>query len=396
MIARHGKGHKITPTHVNNMANIQALKDEGVTHIIATTAVGSLNRDIRRGDIVLADQFIDFTKHRKNSFVDDFEDGINHAAMPEPTDKEMRKLLFVIGTELGLRIHRKGTVVTIEGPRLSTKAESRMFQSWGADIINMSIAPEAALANEAKIPYAVVAMSTDYDCCFDDIPAATWEDIIKVFEENSERVKRLILAAIPRIGKGETVSEGKAAAAEKTAKLEKTLIDLRKVIRTIPDFPKKGVMFRDITTLLLDPEAYRHTVEQMIEKVALKKIDKIVGIESRGFIFGGAMAFQMGIGFVPCRKAGKLPGETVFEEYELEYGKDKIEMHKDAISEGDRVLIIDDLIATGGTAKACANLVEKMGGTVESIGFVIGLPDLGGIKKLDGYPIFQLVDFEGD
>ena len=199
LLARHGKKHTITPTQVNYRANIWALKQEGCTHIIATTACGSLREEIGRGDLVILDQFIDFTRHRSITFHDNFNDGPKHTPMAEPFDKKLREILAKTGKELGYKIHEKSTVITIEGPRFSTKAESKMFRSWGADLINMSIAPEATLANEAGIPYAAVAMSTDYDCWFEGEESVTWEQILKVFHENAEKVKQLLVRVIPQI-----------------------------------------------------------------------------------------------------------------------------------------------------------------------------------------------------
>ncbi len=171
-------------------------------------------------------------------------------------------------------------------------------------------------------------------------------------------------------------------------------------IRTIPDHPKKGIMFRDITTLIKDPVGFRLVIDTLTQRYISNdiKFDVIVGIESRGFIIGGALAYTLGMGFVPVRKKGKLPGETVSHEYELEYGTDTIEMHKDSINKGDRVLVIDDLLATGGTALAAAVLIKKLGGTVAEMAFIVDLPDVGGSKKLisEGYKIFCLTQFEGD
>ncbi len=200
LISRHGKQHTITPTHVNNRANIDALKKEKCTHIIATTACGSLRKNIGRGDLVILDQFIDFTRLRNLSFYDKFEPHKPiHVSMAEPFSKELREILIDTAKELKLKHHGKGTVITIEGPRFSTKAESKMFSSWGADVINMSIAPECILANEAEIPYAVVAMSTDYDCLFDDVEPVTWEEILKVFKQNVDKVTSLLIKSIPKI-----------------------------------------------------------------------------------------------------------------------------------------------------------------------------------------------------
>jgi 5'-methylthioadenosine phosphorylase len=199
LLSRHGNRHQYSPTQVNNRANIRALKETGVTHILATTACGSLRRKIGRGHFVIVDQFIDFTRFRKNTFFDSFENGTKHTTMPEPFDAGLRKALFATSVDLDFPTHDGGTVVTIEGPRFSTRAESHMFRAWGADIINMSTAPEAMLANEAEIPYATVAMSTDYDCWKEDEAPVSWEEIIAVFNQNADRVKKLLIKAIPRI-----------------------------------------------------------------------------------------------------------------------------------------------------------------------------------------------------
>jgi 5'-methylthioadenosine phosphorylase len=178
---------------VNNLANIHALKEAGCTHILATTACGSLREEIGRGDLVIPDQFIDFTRHRINTFYDAFEPGdMKHTPMADPFDKEMREGLYATAQKMGLRCHPAGTLVTIEGPRFSTRAESKMFRLWGADIINMSVAPEAALANEAGIPYAAIAMSTDYDSWREDEEPVRWEEVLKVFRENVHHVTELI------------------------------------------------------------------------------------------------------------------------------------------------------------------------------------------------------------
>ena len=199
IIARHGRRHQFSPTQVNYRANVQALKDQGVTHILATSACGSLRNRIERGDFVIIDQFIDFTKHRQATFFDSFENGAGHTAMAEPFDARLRKVLFETAGELGYRAHHGGTMVTIEGPRFSTRAESHMFRTMGGDVINMSVATEAALANEAEIPYAVVAMSTDYDCWKADEAPVTWEEILSVFNENASNVKKLLANVIPKI-----------------------------------------------------------------------------------------------------------------------------------------------------------------------------------------------------
>ena len=174
-------------------------------------------------------------------------------------------------------------------------------------------------------------------------------------------------------------------------------MDLKTAIRTIPDYPKPGIMFRDITTLLGDPRAFRRAVDELVQPFAGKKIDKIAGIEARGFILGGAVAHQLSVGFIPIRKKGKLPHKTVAVEYALEYGTDCIEMHLDACAAGEKVMLIDDLIATGGTALAAIELLKKVGAEVVAAGFVIDLPELGGADKLRaaGVPVSTLIGFEG-
>jgi adenine phosphoribosyltransferase len=169
-------------------------------------------------------------------------------------------------------------------------------------------------------------------------------------------------------------------------------------IRTIPDHPKPGIQFRDITTLLQDPEGLRMSVEGLVKPFRDEKIDKVVAIEARGFILGGAVAVELGAGFVPVRKPGKLPHETIGKDYELEYGTDRIEMHTDAIAPGDRVLLIDDLIATGGTAEAAIHVIERSGGKLVGVGVVIDLPDVGGRKRIEalGHELLALCAFEGE
>jgi adenine phosphoribosyltransferase len=175
---------------------------------------------------------------------------------------------------------------------------------------------------------------------------------------------------------------------------------IKSLIRTIPDYPKKGIMFRDITTLIKDPVGFRLVIDSLTQRYVRGDVDfdVIVGIESRGFIIGGALSYTLGKGFVPVRKSGKLPSEKITHEYELEYGTDRIEMHTDALDKGAKVLLIDDLLATGGTALAAAALVEKLGGIVSEMAFIVDLPDVGGRRKLieKGYRVFALTEFEGD
>jgi 5'-methylthioadenosine phosphorylase len=196
ILARHGKTHATMPTRINFRANITALKDEGCSHILAATAVGSLREEIKPGNLAFPDQFIDFTRLRDLTF---FEDKVVHTPMSRPFDKNLRDLLCRLCGELGFPFNTDVTVVTIEGPRFSTKAESLMFRQWGADIINMSTCPEVILANELGIPYQAIAMSTDYDCWKDDDAPVTFEIVLRRMKENSEKVKRLLMEAVGRI-----------------------------------------------------------------------------------------------------------------------------------------------------------------------------------------------------
>jgi len=199
ILSRHGRNHTIPPTQVNYRANIQALKNQNCTHILATTACGSLREEIKRGDIVILDQFIDLTRFRPITFFETFPPGAEnakHTPMADPFSELLRQRLIASAKQLGLNFHKTGTVITIEGPRFSTRAESRMFRIWGADVVNMSLAPEVILANETGIPYAAVAISTDYDCWKTDEAPVDWSEVLKIFETNVRNVKNLLLQTI--------------------------------------------------------------------------------------------------------------------------------------------------------------------------------------------------------
>lgn len=174
-------------------------------------------------------------------------------------------------------------------------------------------------------------------------------------------------------------------------------MSIKSYIRTIPHYPKQGILFRDITTLLKDPIGFRILVDELVTRYSNAGVNKIAGIESRGFILGAPLAYALGIGFVPIRKKGKLPAETVGQDYELEYGVDRIEIHADAINPGERILLVDDLIATGGTAEAAVTLIRKLGGEIVECAFAIDLPDIGGSQRLTalGVDVFSLTAFEG-
>ena len=206
IIARHGKDHSIYPTGVNYRANIWALKAQGCTHVLASTAVGSLREEIAPGHLVFPNQFIDHTRKRKVTFFDEKE--VVHTAMAEPFCQNLIDLLSSSADELQLSYHKNRTVVTIEGPRFSTKAESHMFRSWNADVINMSTVPEVALAREKHMHYAAIAMSTDYDCWHEEEEPVTWEMIVEVMKKNAGNVINLFLNVIPKLTEYEDMCSG--------------------------------------------------------------------------------------------------------------------------------------------------------------------------------------------
>lgn len=178
---------------------------------------------------------------------------------------------------------------------------------------------------------------------------------------------------------------------------QENLALIKSSIKSIPDYPKPGILFRDVTSLMEDPSAYRATMQVLLEKYRGKGITKVIGTEARGFLFGAPLALELGVGFVPVRKPGKLPREVIGEDYELEYGQDTLEIHIDAIVEGDNVLLVDDLLATGGTIEATTKLVRRLGGVVEEAAFVINLPELGGEDRLKGIGlnVYSICDFDG-
>ncbi len=173
-------------------------------------------------------------------------------------------------------------------------------------------------------------------------------------------------------------------------------MDLKQTIRSIPDWPIQGVIFRDLTTLMLDPAAFRQSCDILYERYRDQSVDKIVGIDARGFVFGSVLAYKMGIGFIPVRKKGKLPWKTIPETYSLEYGEDTLEIHEDAIEQGENVVIVDDLIATGGTVGATVSLVRKLGARILECAFIVELPDLKGREKIKDCPVFAITEFEGE
>jgi len=173
-------------------------------------------------------------------------------------------------------------------------------------------------------------------------------------------------------------------------------MDLKETIRSLPDWPIKGVIFRDLTTLMQNPDAFRESCDILFERYKDMGIDKIVGIDARGFVFGAVLAYKLGIGFVPVRKKGKLPWKTIQETYSLEYGEDTLEIHEDAVEKGEKVIIVDDLIATGGTIGATVKLVKKLGADILECAFVVELPELKGRNQIQGCKVFAITEFEGE
>lgn len=200
LLKRHGEQHTITPSNVNYRANIQCLKDLGCENIIATTACGSLREEIKPGDFIIVDQFVDFTRLRKNTFYDSFEPGnLKHYPMANPYSEKLRNIIIRASENLNINLHNKGTIITIEGPRFSTKAESNMFRLWGADLINMSTATETALAVEAEIPYAVIAIATDYDSWKDEEESVSIDLVLKIFKNSIDKLLTLLTQTVKLI-----------------------------------------------------------------------------------------------------------------------------------------------------------------------------------------------------
>ena len=426
-LPRHGRGHRLGPSEINYRANIDVLKRAGVTELLSVSAVGSLKEPLAPGTFVLVDQFIDFTSARASSF---FGPGlVAHVSMAQPVCARLREALEVSAKAAGLGVVQGGTYLAMEGPQFSSLAESKLYRSWGCDVIGMTNLPEAKLSREAELCYASVAMVTDYDCWRDAGAHVTASEVVATLRSNAARARALIKAVAPRLrsragacpqgceraldsavltppeARDPTMVAKLAAIAGRVlGKVGPAAIatddsaDLRRLIRTVPDYPKPGIQFRDITSLLADGAGFGRMVRALAERYRARRIDKVAGIEARGFIIGAAVAHELGVGFVPVRKKGKLPGKTYGQDYALEYGVDRIEVHVDGIARGERVLLVDDLIATGGTAAAALKLLKQLDAIVEEACFVIDLPALGGRKRLEavGLSTFALCDFEGD
>jgi 5'-methylthioadenosine phosphorylase len=421
-LPRHGRGHRIPPSLLNVRANISALKQVGVTDVLALSAVGSLKEDLPPGTFVVVDQFIDLTKGRPSTFFD--EGLVAHVSMAHPVCARVGDAAEAAAKATGGPFRRGGTYVCMEGPQFSSKAESLVYRSWGAHVIGMTNMPEAKLAREAELCFATVAMVTDFDCWHPDHDAVTAAQVVATFNQNASRARDVVRRAIPLLvrhpatcphGCDRSLDAAVLTAPHARDELRQRLLaaaglrfeivapkhdphGLAPLIRTVPDFPKKGIQFRDITTLLEDGPGFKRTVRALVERYRGQRIDKIMGIDARGFILGGAMAYELGCGFAAVRKKGKLPGATLRMEYALEYGTDAVEIREEGLRRGERVVIVDDLIATGGTAEAAIKLARLKEAVVVEACFVIELPDLNGRKRLEasGAPVHSLVTFEGD
>jgi 5'-methylthioadenosine phosphorylase len=421
-LPRHGRGHKVPPTQLNVRANISALKQLGCTDVVALSAVGSLKEDLPPGTFVVVDQFIDITRGRTMSF---FDDGlVGHVSMAHPVCSRVGDAVEQAAKGVGGAFRRGGTYVCMEGPQFSTQAESNIYRGWGAHVIGMTNMPEAKLAREAEMCFATVAMVTDFDCWHPDHDAVTAAQVAETFGKNADRARELVRKVIPLLSKhpakcpkgcdralDSALLTAPNARDEVRARVlasaglrvevavpKHDVHGLAPMIRTVPDFPKKGIQFRDITTLLEDAKGFKRAVRAFAERYRGQHIDKIMGIDARGFILGGALAYELGCGFAPVRKKGKLPGATLRMEYALEYGTDAVEIRAEGLSAGERVVVVDDLIATGGTAEAAIKLARMKEAHVVESCFVIELPDLKGRQRLNGLacPVHSLVTFEGD
>ncbi|CAJ1412161.1 unnamed protein product [Effrenium voratum] len=365
-LPRHGRGHVHSPSSINYRANIDVLKRVGVTDIVSVSAVGSLKEELPPGHFVIVDQFVDRTFAREKSF---FGKGcVAHVSMADPVNARLGDLLGAACGAENIPHTRGGTYLAMEGPQFSSRAESELYRSWGCSVIGMTNMPEAKLAREAEICYATVAMVTDYDCWHpheDDVDVAK---VIQILTDNAERSRAMLRRLI-----------GSIAGKDRTP---------------CPQGHDQALEMAIITA----PEGFRQSVDALVQLHVGADIDMVAGIEARGFILGGAVAHQLGKGFIPVRKKGKLPAETMGQEYELEYGTDIVEIHTDAVAKGANVLLVDDLIATGGTAEAAVKLIGRAGANVLGASFVIELPALGGRDRLEGYDIevLSLCTFEGD
>jgi 5'-methylthioadenosine phosphorylase len=348
IIFRHGKKHEIPPTFVNNKANIFALKYEGCKYILSTTDANSLKEEIKIGDFVILNDLIDFTKNRETTFYDKFEFGAMHTYMGEPFSGLLRKKLIETCEEFKFPIHKTGTAITIEGSRYSTKAESKIFQQFGADISTMTIAPECILSNEAEVPYATIAVCGDYDAWKENYEFSV-EEIKQIRKENVERIKRILLKIIDSFSREEEIKK------------------LKENIRVIYDFPKQGEIFYDISPLLSDRDSLRKLTDIFYERYKDKKIDVIASTESNGFGIAGILADKLNTGLLMISK----------------------EIPKDLIQKNQNILLIDESFSP--------KLLEIYSEIKKLQAEVVELCFISEYKKLEqelSVPVFSLIKFE--
>lgn len=340
------------------------------TVVIFTGVAGALDPSLEIGDIIIS-------KDSLHHDMDATKLGFKLGQIPFSdfylfdADEKLLELAMSTTKDLGLKA-RPGRLLSGDIFVTDTNMTKKLRQSFQGDCIDMESAAVAQTCVLNEIPHITIRSISDRA---DHSAAVEFPKFCKKAAKNSFTLVRAMIA-----------------------KMKNEDTDIKSKIRTIPHWPKKGIMFRDITTLLKDRMGFGQMILTLRERYENAKIDVIVGIESRGFIIGAALASQLGIGFVPIRKKGKLPSKTINQEYTLEYGTDMIEIHIDAIDAGSRVLLVDDLIATGGTAMAACKLIKKLKCEIVECVFVIDLPELGGRKKLEtnGYKVFSLVEFEGE
>ena len=433
--ARHAKGHTLSPSEINYRANIDVLKRAGVTDLVSLSACGSFQGrdaagDLRAGRPVRRPHLWPPSSFFGRGCVAPCLDGPSGVAAPAPAG-----ITAAAEAEDTRDPRAMGPMSASRGRNSRRSPRASTYKGLGYAVIGMTNMPEAKLAREAEICYATVAMVTDFDCWHPDHDAVTVQDVVKVLFANADRAKRLVArlakdfpreheacpigsdraldhaiitapdardpgswrSSMPWRGACSPPLRGRNEGADEMMTSPELEFDLKASIRTIPDYPKPGIMFRDITTLLGNARAFRRAVDELVQPWAGMKIAKVAGIEARGFILGGAVAHQVSAGFVPIRKKGKLPHKRVSIAYSLEYGLDEMEMHEDAVEPGDRVILVDDLIATGGTAEGAVKLLRKLGADILAACFIIDLPDLGGAAKLRALdvPVRTLITFEG-
>lgn len=362
---------------VNASAGAQILIDKfSPSALIFTGVAGGLNPSLNIHDILIGK---DSLQHDMDAQALGFEPGC--ILFSDMREFSSNKTLLDIAKESAKPLGAS----TVEGRILSgdqfisdKKKALLLREKFGGDCVDMETAAVAQVCLLNKVPFIAIRSISDKA---DGTASADFGQFLKKASENSFALVSAMLGSISKKypKKGENS-------------------DIKSHIRTIPNWPKTGIMFRDITTLLKSPQGFRKTLDSLENRYKGMQIDVIVGIESRGFILGAALADRLGTGFVPIRKKNKLPAKKISQEYALEYGTDCIEIHEDAISEGARVLLIDDLVATGGTALAACNLLKKIKGNVVECAFVIDLPDLGGRKKIEdaGYKTHALLEFAGE